>query len=1208
MSIRNVTLAASVFIAASVAASGQAATACSAATACGNGYVFQLPGKNTANGQIIGYPYAANPLTASINALGPNGTYQIVPKPDGTGFYVLGASLQIANPTFTNFTSINGIAATPTAVAVSPDGNYAVVGAGDVYVLSASSNQILLDTTTGGSVVGIAISQDSQNAYVLSNAPYGAIVTQISLPTKTKVGSPLQLTGGATSIAFSPLGLLYVGAVNRVFEINPTTLTVTPNGTMTPNATPGPLRFTPDGTTLYFANTTSNVTGGSIVQITLATYAMNSWPPENGSSPTPIDDVLIAGNSRIFAISYSTTTLFDVSTSPLSMAVSSLNNILNNQAQNVLAAAVSNELPSALYLYLLVGNGGQPVLYRVTLATNTVSTQVSAGMSGGILQFVGVPPQSGAGSFVQYNSTQTVAQGATSLPLIAQVLDLTGRPIFNLPVTFTTPSGNGIVINSPTPTTNANGYVQTTITAPATQGTYTVTLTAGTANTSYTITVPGTGGTGGTGTGGTSQISIVSGNGQLVAAGFSTSSGSCNGTLQTGDPLAVLVTDVNGVPLSGVLVTFSVTSGTGNLATAYDCAYPNASVIGPNANSFYTDPAGIAYANFVGQLPAGQNDFEDDTIVASSPYGSVSFTEVEYATTQNINSPVFPPQITLLTPTVDTSRTVSVPVGGVAQNGATASIFATSVPELNCPNSTSTSCPIPGVSIRIIDPNNIPTQSPYASCQGSTLSDQTGTAHCNVVATCGAQPGSYSVIYAVGDSADFPGTVVITKGSAQNLAITSGNNQNGFAGLPLQLPLVATVTDACGNPVSGAQVIWAVTQGSATLSKVSGTSGSGGQVSAYVTFGSAPGPVQVTATYGTSSIVTYTLTSQAVVSSMTILNGNNQTVTVGGAFPQSLTVQIKDSSNNPIAGATVNFAVTAGTGSVNPTSAVTDSQGRAFTIATSSTNPGPITVTASYASVSTTFSLTAVAQGPVVSAANIQNAASFQSGLVPCGLATATGSGLAPGITGTVSGASFLAPLGYSLNGLSLTVNGLPAPIYQLSNTNGKQQVTFQTPCEVTPGSNGTVVITLNGATSTVNNVSILQAQPGIFYSIGSNGTNYGEVIDSNGNYVTATNPAKRGQNYYIIATGLGQVTPAASTDSVGVNGQNVAQQVIVGVSNFGVPVLAAYYQPGVVGIYVIEFTIPLTNPSGVDQPLALAVVVNGQTIFGNTVYLNSVQ
>ena len=203
-----------------------------------------------------------------------------------------------------------------------------------------------------------------------------------------------------------------------------------------------------------------------------------------------------------------------MATSPLSLTLSSLNSILN--AQSVEGAAVSTELPSALYLYLVVTTSGQNNLYRITLANNQISTQIGAAVTGGTLQFVGVPPQTGAGSFIQYHNNQTVAQGTTSLPLAARVLDLTGRPIFNLPVTFTTDAGNGIVINSPSPTTNADGYVQTTITTPAVQGTYTITLTAGTANTTYTITVPGTGGSSGGGPGGVSQVFIVTGNGQLV--------------------------------------------------------------------------------------------------------------------------------------------------------------------------------------------------------------------------------------------------------------------------------------------------------------------------------------------------------------------------------------------------------------------------------------------------------------------------------------------------------------------------------------------------------------------------------------------------------------------------------------------------------------------------------------------------------------------
>jgi len=1183
MSIRNVTLAAGVCLAASLAAFGQP----------GVGYLFQLPGQNSSSSTpIYGYPYAANPLTPTIDTLGPNGTYQVVAKPDGSGFYVLGTTLQIANQSFTNFTTVNGISGAPTAVAASPDGNYAVVGAGSVYVLSASSYQVLLNTTTNGTIVGIAISRDSKYAYVLSNGPGASYVNQINLQTKSNVGSALVLTGDATSISLSPLNLLYVTAVNRIFEIDPVLLQITTGGTMTPNGTAGPLRFTPDGTTAYCVNQSSQVSGGALYQITLATHSVAFWPTVNPTPPTPLDDVIVAGNGRVFAVSYSATTLYDVVTAPLGLTVSSLNTILN--AQGVQEAAVSTELPSALYLYLLIANGGQENIYRVNLASNQISAQASAATSGGPMEFVGVPPQTGAGSFLQFNNNLTVSQGATSVPLVARVLDLTGRPIFNLQVSFTTDPTNGVIINTPNPTTNADGYVQTTITAPSAQGTYTINLTAGTANTTFTINVPGVGGTGGPGPNGVTQVTIVTGNGKLVQTGF--------GTQGDGDPLTVLVTDVNGKPLPGVTVTFNVTSGTSNVVSYYNA---------DNTPGTTTDAKGLARSDFEAQTPAGGNDFEVETIVASTPYGSVSFYEVEYAyIILGTSNPAFPPTVQIQAPSFPYN--VTVPVGGVAQNAVSALILANSVPQLNCPNAVQNlGCPIPDVAIRIVNDPATLAPSPYATCNsGSTLSDSnTGTAYCNVQSTCsGAGPGTYTVYFEVGDFRGFQGSVTITPGTAQALAIVSGNNQTGNAGTPLQFPLVATVTDACGRAVTGGQVVWKVTQGSATLSNVVSTSGSSGQVSAQVTFGQAPGTAQVTATLGNAFVVTFSITSQAVASTMTILNGNNQTTPVNTSFPQTLTVQLKDQSNNPIPGVSVTFLVTSGNGNTNPTSSPTDSQGRASTTVTAGASPGAMVVTANYSSVSASFSLTVVPQGPVVAAASFQNAASFQTGLVPCGLAVATGSGIAPGIVGTVSGASFFGPLQYTLNGLSLSVNGVPAPIYQLSNTNGKQQVTFQTPCEVAPSTNGTVVIQLSGATTSVTGVLILAAQPGIFSYTGSDGNPDGYVISADdGSYVTAANPAKRGHNYYIVCTGLGQVSPATSTDSTGL-GQSVVLPVIVGLSGGGVSVVSATYQTGEIGIYAVGFTIPLTNQTGPNQPLVLGVSVNGNVVFSNTVYLPQVQ
>ena len=240
-----------------------------------------------------------------------------------------------------------------------------------------------------------------------------------------------------------------------------------------------------------------------------------SWRPSNGDNPL-IDDVYSRRkNSRVFAYSSSVSTLYDAGTSPLSMQVSTLPGV---NAQNVLGIKSEGQRLLPFYLYLVVG-GAQNNFDRITLSNNQISGQEGINVQLVELAFVGVPRKPVSDRSFWFNANQTVAQSATPLPLKAQVLDLTGRPIFNLPVNFTTDANNGIVITTPNPTTNADGFVQTTIVAPAVQGTYTVTLTAGTANTTFTITVPGAGGSGGTGPGGISQVTIATENGQVGTSG-----------------------------------------------------------------------------------------------------------------------------------------------------------------------------------------------------------------------------------------------------------------------------------------------------------------------------------------------------------------------------------------------------------------------------------------------------------------------------------------------------------------------------------------------------------------------------------------------------------------------------------------------------------------------------------------------------------------
>jgi len=311
-------------------------------------------------------------------------------------------------------------------------------------------------------------------------------------------------------------------------------------------------------------------------------------------------------------------------------------------------------------------------------------------------------------------------------------------------------------------------------------------------------------------------------------------------------------------------------------------------------------------------------------------------------------------------------------------------------------------------------------------------------------------------------------------------------------------------------------------------------------------------------------------------------------------------------NNNPVIAADVLFTVAPAGASVNPATAKTDNNGRVSTIATAGSSAGTITVTASYAGFTASATLTAKPPGPSVTAASFTNAYSGVLGLVPCGLGTVTAPGLAPGITGTVSGGPSTGPYQFSVAGLTITVNGSNAPILSVTNNNGQQSATFQTPCEVQPGS-ATVVVAASGSTTTVNNVQVFTAQPGIQLLTGY-AKAYGVVISQrDGTFVSPVNFLRRGETYSLIVTGLGQTSPTLGTNLTG-NGQSLIVPVIVGVNNVGVQVGSVQALAGQVGLYSVQFTVPINAATGPDQVLAVAAIVNGQPFFASSVYLAGVQ
>ena len=143
-----------------------------------------------------------------------------------------------------------------------------------------------------------------------------------------------------------------------------------------------------------------------------------------------------------------------------------------------------------------------------------------------------------------------------------------------------------------------------------------------------------------------------------------------------------------------------------------------------------------------------------------------------------------------------------------------------------------------------------------------TLSGVTYTkAESGVVLTATRTSGD---VLPAGNSAAF----TVNPGAAAAMALTSGNNQSGSRWAALASPLVVTVSDANGNPVTGTSVTFALgtVPAGATgqvLSTTSATTAANGQASTTLTLGNTAGTYTVTATSGTlsGSPVTFTATA-----------------------------------------------------------------------------------------------------------------------------------------------------------------------------------------------------------------------------------------------------------------------------------------------------------------------------------------------------------
>ena len=236
----------------------------------------------------------------------------------------------------------------------------------------------------------------------------------------------------------------------------------------------------------------------------------------------------------------------------------------------------------------------------------------------------------------------------------------------------------------------------------------------------------------------------------------------------------------------------------------------------------------------------------------------------------------------------------------------------------------------------------------------------------------------------------------------------------------------------------------------------------------------------------------------------------------------------------------------------------------------------------------------------------VLNGASFAPTTYPISAGTIVslfGTGMAPPGTSTNAGAI---PLPTALSGVSVTIDGVPAPLFFVSPVQINAQVPFATVRdEYSLGTSAVIVVTNGGVASNAVSVPLGQTSPGVF-SVNFNGLGAGIIVDSlTFQPISADNPASEGQFVSIFLTGLGDVKPPVADGTAAPGVEPLARTtdpniwVLFSVDALPGTILYSGAAPNFVGLYQINVQVPSLSIEslGTDVPLAI-VTTNGFSDF----------
>jgi uncharacterized protein (TIGR03437 family) len=315
-----------------------------------------------------------------------------------------------------------------------------------------------------------------------------------------------------------------------------------------------------------------------------------------------------------------------------------------------------------------------------------------------------------------------------------------------------------------------------------------------------------------------------------------------------------------------------------------------------------------------------------------------------------------------------------------------------------------------------------------------------------------------------------------------------------------------------------------------------------------------------------------------------IVSGNSQTANAGQPFGAPLVVQVLNAQGSP-ATATVNFAVISGSASVASAAINTGSDGTVSQMVTAGPIAGPVTITASTGSLQAVFNLT-VAAASTVPAPQIFGVSNLfsQTGSVT----------VSPGELLDVVGSNLGGPSGSTFNfgqyptqsgGTQVLFDGAPAPILSES----PNEVTAVVPFGLMVGATTKMTIVDQNVTSAPVQLTVAAATPGLL-ALSSSPTQL-MVTRPDGSTVSASNPARLGEQETVYLTGAGALNPPQPDGLItGTTLSSVVLPVAATIGGVAVSNLQATSAPNqVAGYDQAVFSIPTNTPTG-SVPFALTV------------------